>query len=179
MTRYSHAPDLAEAPRVWWRRMRLRRADGAVYLDRWGIECRSVGIFLHRMAAPDPGLDLHDHPWDFWSLILWGGYFEERCAVACACMWARLAEGDGLSRGYTFERLPLSVKALRMSKCHRITQLRRRTCWTVIVHGPRRTDRADQRSVWGFYTPTGWVDELTYDETVRAERRDLWNEEMA
>jgi hypothetical protein len=56
-------------------RIRLRREDGRVYLNRWGFECDRIGgVFLRKMEAPDPGLDLHDHPWSFVSLILKGGY---------------------------------------------------------------------------------------------------------
>lgn len=55
-----------------YRRLTLRRADGEVYLNRWGIgHDRVGGVLLHRMDAPDPGVDLHDHPWWFVSIILW------------------------------------------------------------------------------------------------------------
>ena len=46
-----------------YRRLTLRRSDGRVYLNRWGIgDDRIGGVLLHRMDAPDPGTNLHDPP---------------------------------------------------------------------------------------------------------------------
>lgn len=151
--------------------MRLRRYDGAIYLDRWGIEGRLCGIYLHRMQAPDPGVDLHDHPWTFVTIPLFGGYTEERALGRRAPHFAQQAErAPGLClRGQVERRRWLHPRMLRLDECHRITRLTRRTVWTLVLRGPRRRR-------WGFYLPHGWVDEHTYDETVRAERRDMWNE---
>jgi hypothetical protein len=153
-------------------RLRLRRFDGGIFLDRWGFESDRVGgIFLHKMSAPDPGIDLHDHPWWFGSLILKGGYIEERALCREAPAIARLADEfpDTCTRGVVSARRWLSFRTIRLDECHRITDLTSRACWTLVVHGPRRR-------IWGFFLPTGWVDEHTYDETVRVDRRDLWNE---
>lgn len=134
------------------RRLRLRRADGAVYLDRWGLGTRLCGVYLHRMTAPDPGLDLHDHPWWFCSLILRGGYTE-------ACAEARRELSDGGHGFRTWRRG--SVHSLGLDVCHRIIDIEKPT-WTLIFRGPvRRT--------WGFYTPEGWVRHTEHN----AERRDL------
>lgn len=65
-----------------YRRLTLRRADGQVYLNRWGVGHDRVGrVLLHKMEAPDPGVDLHDHPWWFVSIVLWGGYTEQRADI--------------------------------------------------------------------------------------------------
>lgn len=139
-------------------RLRLRRADGAIYLDRWGWECRLGGIFLHRMDAPDPGKDLHDHPWWFTSLILSGGYREQRAPIRFP--YAKVGR----------LRKPGSIRVTRLDECHTITDLwRRGRSWSLVLHGPKRRD-------WGFYVDGKWISWRTYDETVRAERRDLWAE---
>jgi hypothetical protein len=155
-------------------RVRLRRHDGRIFLDRWGIEAEKIGgIFVHRMTAPDPGIDLHDHPWTFWSLVLWGGYTEERAPTRLAVEQARYAAEwpNSCTPGTPSWRRRLTVKAVRLDEAHRITHLHKPTVWTVVVHGPTRRQ-------WGFYLPTGWVDEHTYDRTVRVNRRDLWNEKV-
>lgn len=152
--------------------MTLRRFDGKVYLDRWGVEHDRIGgVFLHRMDAPDPGVDTHDHPWAFLSLTLWGGYTEERALCREAPMLAKIAERwpETCTRGVVEQRRWLSLRMLRLDECHRVTALHRRRVWTLVVHGPRRRS-------WGFYLPSGYIGEKEYDETVRAERRDLWNE---
>jgi hypothetical protein len=55
----------------------LRRDQGKTkYLVRYTIiGCRLFSIKLHHTLADDPA-DLHDHPWTFLSIILWGGYYE-------------------------------------------------------------------------------------------------------
>lgn len=154
-----------------WRRMRLRRSDGRIYLDRWGFQFDQIGrIFLHRMDAPDPGVDLHDHPWWFASIVLWGGYTELRADTRDAPLFAGMAEKwPTTRRGVEVERRVGSVRTMRLDECHTIVRLHRRRCWTLVIGGPRRRK-------WGFYMPHGFVGERTYDETVRVERRDLWNE---
>lgn len=155
-----------------YRRLTLRRADGEVYLDRWGIgHDRIGGVLLHRMEAPDPGADLHDHPWTFVSIVLWGGYIEQRALSREAPFFAQLAERHGgCTRGIIEERRLGSVRVMRLDECHTITALRHRRCWTLVIKGPRRR-------LWGFYLPDGYMPEARYDATVRAERRDLWSDQ--
>lgn len=163
-----------------YRRLRLRRHDGVVYLDRWGMALDWLGGFmLHTMDGPDPGRDLHDHPWWFVSIILWGGYTEERCATESAPRWAFGAEQwpeEFPERGIVERRRVGSVRVMRLDECHTVTELTRSRSVSLVIRGPKRRDRDAERAPWGFYLPWGWVDERTYDETVRAERRDLWNE---
>jgi len=54
-----------------------------IYLRRWFIWPRKPQdnkmvsrIYLHRFFTGDNVRDLHDHPWSFRSIILWGGYWE-------------------------------------------------------------------------------------------------------
>lgn len=158
-----------------WRRLRLRRADGQIYLDRWGFaHDRLGGVFLHRMEAPDPGIDLHDHPWAFLSIIVWGGYTEQRALIRDAPRFAAISEEwpETCTRGLVEHRRLFSARRMRLDECHTITHLRRRTSWSLILRGPR------VRS-WGFYLPDGYMSEREYDATVRAERRDLWSDQRA
>lgn len=156
-----------------WRRLTLRRADGSVYLDRWCIAHDRVGrILLHRMEAPDPGLDLHDHPWWFVTVVLWGGYTEQRANVRDAAELALIADEYPATcdRGASERRRPFRPRVMRLDECHTITDLHRRTSWTLVIGGPRRRQ-------WGFYLRDGYMPEAVYDTTVRAERRDLWSDQ--
>lgn len=54
-----------------------------IYLRRWFIWPRRPENnklvprrYLHRFFTGDNVRDLHDHPWPFSSIILWGGYWE-------------------------------------------------------------------------------------------------------
>lgn len=134
-------------------RLQLRRADGVVYLDRWGIEWKHLGgIFLHRMDGPDPGREFHDHPWWFASFVVKGGYEEYR---------APIREPDFFTQE---TRRRWSVRSIRLDECHRIFGLHGRT-WTLVIHGPVRRK-------WGFYTPE-WVPWHVYEQTERGRARGL------
>jgi hypothetical protein len=158
-----------------FRRLTLRRADGDVYLDRWAIaHDRIGGIMLHRMAAPDPGVDLHDHPWWFVTIPLWGGYIEERAltreAPALAAIAERMAPNIHRTRGVVERRDVFRPRAMRLDECHTVTSLVRRSAWSLVIRGPRIRS-------WGFYLASGYMSEATYDATVRVERRDLWSDQ--
>lgn len=157
-------------PRPRWRpylnRIRLRRTDGTLFLDRWGVSVNALGgIMLHHITAPDPGLDLHDHPWSFLSVVLKGGYWEYRLPVRHAAEIARIVGADLIGTSAEVHRPRWSVRLMRLDECHRIVDVEGDT-WTLCIRGP-------QRRAWGFYTPEGWMDEFSYDGS---RTRDLFNE---
>ncbi len=52
--------------------------DGKLYLIRITlIKTKWFSLKIHKAVMSDPAVP-HDHPWNYWSLILWGGYFEEK-----------------------------------------------------------------------------------------------------
>lgn len=135
---------------------RLRRRltlshDGRTFLDRWGLcHDRVGGFYLHHIAGADPGMDLHDHPWAFVTIILSGGYTEQVAETRLASELAKIADqfpvtcSPGTPRSwhrFSVHRMPLTV-------AHRISATRRGT-WTLVLRGPTRRP-------WGFYMPTGW-----------------------
>lgn len=146
---------------AWWRRLDLIGPDRRTFLRRRGIDLPRFGVYLHRIDAPDPGLDLHDHPWAFVSIILRGGYTEEWADVREAPALAAIAEefpgGEtpGVPRSWgawTAHRMPLNV-------AHRITAAEPGTV-SLVIRG-RKVRR------WGFYLPSGWVDWEAYDYDAR------------
>lgn len=138
------------------RRMVLRRADGDIYMRRLRIiQTPWFAVYFHRFDAPDPGLDLHDHPWTFTSVVLRGGYVEEVADTRHVRKW-------GGERRY---RLPGSAHTMRLDQCHTISELLRIPTYTLVLCGPRRR-------VWGFYEPGGWVRSQSY----ASERRSVYTE---
>lgn len=112
----------------------IRDMDGEPYLVRWNWRpCRWFSIKLHRILKADPGRDLHDHPWWFFSFVLWGSYVEE---VPCKKNGSRF-----LTRRW------LNLKPAR--GLHRIIETRGNV-WTLVINGPRVRQ-------WGFQTGRGWV----------------------
>jgi hypothetical protein len=80
---------------------------------------------LHHFTGPDTG-DFHDHPFDFTSHILAGGYVEEMVQIA--------------HLGATFfnqvERRPGTSHRVNAEHTHRIIRLLEPECWTLILPGP-------------------------------------------
>lgn len=131
--------------------------DGSLYMRRFrlmGYHSRLPTLFgrnvmVHRIIRPDGDRDPHDHPWGFWSLILWGGYNE--------ATWDPVELDHCLKEGrclpdatYRFHRF-LSFGFRPAMFTHQIVHLFRRECWTFVV-----TDGQNSRP-WGFWTPAGWV----------------------
>ena len=107
-------------------------------------------ICLHWILKPDAEPYLHDHPASFLSLILRGGYAEERQI------------GDGpvehrVHRWYNF------IRASRQDK-HRIIFARKNTL-TLCFMGPKRQE-------WGFTLEDGsWISWQSYYAKQRAETK--------
>jgi hypothetical protein len=106
-------------------------------------------VYLHKFESSDEDEELHSHPWTATSLILSGGYLEERRATI------RGAFPDGLDV-YEVVRTPFrpgQINRLHPDTFHRV-RLFGDECWTLIVVGDRVQD-------WGFWSPTtgefeGW-----------------------
>lgn len=139
-----------------WRHLDLVH-DGATFLRRRGIEhSRFGGVLLHRLDGPDPGLDLHDHPWSFTTLVLRGGYSERYVPNAEA--------GRQADRPLVTRVAPLrhwrrwSRHDMPLATAHRIVAVEPGTV-TLVWRRPKVRR-------WGFFLPTGWIDceAYPYDE---------------
>jgi hypothetical protein len=131
-------------------RRKLVRIDGRTYLERWGIEHHRIGgIFIHKMTAPDPGNDPHDHPWWFGSLILTGSYVEARTSLRTS--------GSRYNK-----RRQFSWQTMRTDEFHRIVHIVDGKCWTLVVHGPTVRD-------WGYKIARGggWISHRHYGQSRR------------
>lgn len=143
-----------------WRHLDLIHA-GRPFLRRRGIEHDRLGaVLIHRIDGPDPGLDLHDHPWSFVTIVLRGGYTEEWAPTDLGVHLARWGSSRlGIVRGsrrtwgrFSIHRMPLDV-------AHRIVH-----AWPGTVTLVLRTRKV---RTWGFYLPTGWVPWDEYDYEAR------------
>ncbi len=107
------------------------------YMERfWILRTPWLSARLHRILRSDHDRDLHDHPWDYASVILRGGY------------WEVTADGK---RWYG----PGSVVFRRAGHLHRLVLPDGAPATTLFIHRRKRRD-------WGFRTATGWVDWRTY-----------------
>ena len=94
---------------------------------------RVVSICFHYFHRPAEDPDCHDHPFHFFTLVLWGGYFEEF--------------PDGTVRHMKWT----SFGFRRARFLHRIRFVERNT-WTLCIKISPKIPR-----LWGFATKDGWV----------------------
>jgi hypothetical protein len=105
--------------------------DGSPYMRRFYLmHTQELSVRYHEIVQSDDARVMHDHPWDFVSVLLAGSYLEvtpagERCYAA----------GDVVVR--------------RAEDAHRLEVLDG-PVWTLVS-----TTKPLRR--WGFYTPEGWV----------------------
>jgi hypothetical protein len=114
-------------------------------MERWRLlQTPWFGVYVHFIYREDLDPVVHDHPWAFVSLVLFGGY-DELYTADPRSSDASVTQRHRMGRSHLF---PLTA-------AHRITHVRRWTTTLVFV-GPKRR-------VWGFYDyglPLGshWVD---------------------
>lgn len=142
-----------------FKRMVIADKCGAPYLVRYAINTPVGGVKLHHILRSDGDDALHDHPWNFVSIILWGGYWEHtkfhpetdafvhpipRRARLCA---PSRADGTLTLRCWYG---PGSVLRRRAECSHRVELKEGRTAWTLVFTSNRTRE-------WGFHTIKGWV----------------------
>ena len=110
------------------------------YLERYYLFIKDrkkfpFNIFLHKFLKSDPD-DMHDHPWGFFTLILWGGY------------WEYTPNGK-------FWRAPGYWNKVDATWIHRVELDNETPCWTLFI--PFQNNR-----IWGFYKNEEWIESEQY-----------------
>jgi len=94
------------------------------YLTRWVLDFGMFALRLHKWSASDDLRNPHDHPWDYWSLVLWGEIIEH-------------------SEQGRWSRKPGSLHMFVAEFKHCVEVLH--PAWTIMFTGPER------RPGWGFW----------------------------
>jgi hypothetical protein len=116
--------------RRWWlmpRWLLIKNKNGNLFPRSWLPFC----IRLHHIQAPDAGRVMHDHPANYRSFILKGGYTELRpCDLRCHSI-------------DLFNRSAGDTAAAKAEQYHRINWVSDGGVWTIFIMGRRRQE-------WGF-----------------------------
>ena len=114
------------------------------YMRRWRLITPWICFRLHHILRSDSDRHHHDHPMDFVSFILRGGYVE-----------------------YTPDKEPRVCKPFRFvfrrAEDLHFIKLRGRSAWTFLITGPFRRE-------WGFQTEDGWIIAREYDAYLASKR---------
>lgn len=166
----------------------ITRDDGKPYLERWYLCGEPGGLkyfgegqqtmrwwqkaltwlpctYLHRFVASDDDEELHNHPWEATSLILAGGYVEERRLHVEPYTPHKDVIPIVRKRTILQEFRPGMRNYIFADTFHKVTLLEE-DAWTVIVCGKKV-------SSWGFWSPRTGVF-LHWKEHVakRAQKKD-------
>ena len=117
------------------------------------IQTPWFGVYLHEMYGPDGDRDLHDHPWNFYTFILKGGYMER--------FKKDVTDSDYKSWIFAWPRW--SGHRVGKTNGHQIVSLMETPTTTLVFTGRRTRD-------WGFWTDLGWVPWDEYHEVTGRER---------
>lgn len=166
----------------------IHNLEGSPYLIRWTlISTPWFRIFLHKILRSDDDRDLHDHPWPFWTFILWGRYTEHVPAHSppqwdsCDRMITKSRKfGSGSLIRHKAEdshRLDLEFTDEFEAARERNPQSAvfayiyggkelYKPVWTLFWAGPRTRE-------WGFHTAMGWLPWETYCNTRNHDPSDI------
>jgi hypothetical protein len=108
---------------------------GIATLMRIGVRFPSGRQLCLHHFRPHAETEFHDHPWSFWTLVLWGGYVDERMTER-GTIWR-----DVLGPGHLRHRDAMHA--------HRTTSTARHT-WTLVLMSPKKRE-------WCKGTPETWI----------------------
>lgn len=120
------------------------------YMHRWYIFTPWFGLRVHKILRGDGDRHMHDHPFHFWSFILFGTYIEHLPASQNPL---RIQP----TRQRTFR--PGMVNAHRAEDVH-LLELPAGPVWTFVVTSAYKRE-------WGFETEIGWVHNKEYEDYKR------------
>jgi hypothetical protein len=132
------------------KRVIMDRIDNEPYLERYYIFLKDrtwfpFNLFLHKFLKSDPD-DVHDHPWNYATLILKGGYYE----------WIPQFNDQGQKAGeMAVWRGVGHFRVCKANSYHRIEVDPGTDVWTLFM--PMRKKRE-----WGFLTRRGWIQHEQY-----------------
>jgi hypothetical protein len=111
---------------------------GEVHFRRYRlIQTKWFAVYIHQILRSDQDRDMHDHPWNFTSVILEGAYRE---ASSYPPLFDKVYVRDYYS-GDVIEH--------KAEDAHKLTLVSDQVWTLVFVSGRER--------VWGYQTPSGWV----------------------
>lgn len=143
--------------------LRCYRSDIGDYMTRWVLRLPGGWMIrVHHIRRPDEDPDLHDHPFDFASLVVRGWYDEESPpASEVMCVEDRPLAPMIAAWKRRVARRPTGSVAVRRCSPHRISEVSPGGCWTLVFTTPIRR-------MWGFWTPDGWIPYQQYNTSKPA-----------
>lgn len=101
---------------------------GCRYITRWVIDLGPLGsLRLHHWYGNDDQRAMHDHPWGFLTLVLWGSYDDVTHCPDCELPWGPTEHIDHLRAG-----------SIRWRSAEHAHTVRTTGAWTLLWTQPKR-----------------------------------------
>jgi hypothetical protein len=160
-----------------FRKKIITREDGTPYLiRRYIIKTKLFQVCIHKILQSDPDC-LHDHPWNFISFILRGGYWEgttpEQRLDGFELEYFKSTYKEGVVYYRWFGWLSILKRnaewkhRLKLPK-HINTKIsshktyKEEPCTTLVIMFRKKRE-------WGFFTKAGWIPWFKYKPTSSCE----------
>lgn len=123
----------------------IKSKEGVLHFKRFAIiECKWFNIYIHSIYKADEDEHLHDHPWNYISIVLYGKFME---AIKNSTSAKQKYEMNWLS--------PKDISAQKAERTHKIYMLLSEKIVTLFFTGPRFRE-------WGYDVDGKWIDNVTY-----------------
>ena len=115
----------------------IRSKEGKLHFRRWEIlKTRWFSIYIHGIYAADQDKHLHNHPWDYKSIVLKGSYIEETNNGVNLLKFGTVTSRNG--KDY-----------------HKIKTLLTKSVYTLFIVSPAKR-------VWGYQVDGSWMNHEEY-----------------
>lgn len=114
---------------------------GVLHFQRWRIlDLGIIAIYIHKIYEPDQDQHLHNHPWNYFNLILSGGYEVEELLHGCYQVFNTME--------------PMKFSFRKHNEYHKIKYLHSPTT-TLFITGRRKYE-------WGYFVDGQFVNNEEY-----------------
>ena len=122
----------------------IRSKTGELHFQRWRLfSCPWYRIYLHKICLPDYDEHRHDHPWNFISLILKGGYLEKFATVS------------NYNLVFNELRKPGALVKRSRDDVHKVEKLLSDSNWSLVFAWGKYEN-------WGYRVDDQWIDHKSY-----------------
>lgn len=115
----------------------IKSKEGVVHFRRWQVFTTPwFDVFIHGIYKSDEDEHMHDHPWDYFSIVIWGKFIE------------KVKQGRNAQ---TF----LTTSHRKAEHTHKIEELKSKKVYTLFFASKRKRE-------WGYWVRGAWIDNVTY-----------------